>query len=476
MKPGSGPLADLPVDQALLALIDFVPEAAIFLVDADRTIRYWSRGAERLLGFSQEEVTGAHCLKGIRCPRCLEGCGLERHRRIEGAQVVCHRKDGQAVTFRKYAQAFIDPAGGFAGGIEVLIPDRELLHAEVEAGARSFHGMMSRDPAMFRAFETIRNAAQTEATVLIRGESGTGKELAAQAIHSESHRRGKPFVAVNCAALTPSLIESELFGHVRGSFTGASSDRQGIFAQADGGTLFLDEVAELPMDLQARLLRVLQERTFTPVGSSKPVRVDVRVVAATHRALRAEVKAGRFREDLMFRLRVVPIFLPPLRERRTDVDLLLHHLIRQGNARGPRRVQSVAPEAMRLLLDWRWPGNVRELQNVVAYAFAVGRSPEITLEDLPPEFREAATARDMAQRPDRAQEPYNQAQERTQEQEHDQEHDQPHRPPLEPSPGREITRERLDAALRQAGDNVGEAARLLGVSRPTFWRWRKKYV
>jgi transcriptional regulator with PAS, ATPase and Fis domain len=279
--------------------------------------------------------------------------------------------------------------------------------------------------------------------VLVRGESGTGKELAARAIHAESHRRRGPFVAVNCAALTPSLIESELFGHVKGAFTGAAANRQGLFQQADRGTLFLDEVAELPLDVQGKLLRVLEERKVTPVGSDRAVTVDVRLVAATHKALREEVRKGTFREDLMYRLRVVPIFLPALRERRGDIELLLRRFLEEFRRRGPRRVARIAPEAMRALLDHPWPGNVRELHNVVEYACAVGRGPELLLDELPPEFREPG-----ARRPPSA------------------------RGAL-PAAGDEA--ERIRRALAESGGKVGAAARRLGISRATLWRRRKRH-
>jgi transcriptional regulator with PAS, ATPase and Fis domain len=218
-----------------------------------------------------------------------------------------------------------------------------------------------------------------------------------------------------------------------------------VFLRANEGTLFLDEVAELPMELQAKLLRVLQERSFMPVGSDHLVAVDVRIIAATHRSLREQVKAGRFREDLMYRLRVVPVFLPPLRERRQDISFLLWHCIRQHNERGSRRIESVAPEAMRRLLDYAWPGNVRELQNVIEYAFAVGRGSELTLDDLPPEFHEMAVESTVselrsAQRPRRRDEA-------------------------------ELVRE----ALQVSGGHLEQAARLAGMSRATFWRKRKKY-
>lgn len=302
--------------------------------------------------------------------------------------------------------------------------------------ATDFHGLLTRDPGMVRTLEVVRNVAETDATVLVRGESGTGKELVAHAIHLESRRRAGPFIAVNCAAFSPSLLESELFGHVRGAFTGAVAARKGIFAQADGGTLFLDEVAELPLDLQAKLLRVLQERVFVPVGGAEPVSTDVRVIAATHRALREEVRAGRFREDLMYRLRVVPIFLPPLRQRPLDIDLLLKHFLATFNGRGLRVVSGIAPEAMRALLDHPWPGNVREMHNVMEYAYAVGRGPVIGIDELPPEFRERRS------------------------------------PAAAHATGSQA--ERLRAALEDADGDIERAAAALGVSRTTFWRMRRR--
>jgi transcriptional regulator with PAS, ATPase and Fis domain len=295
---------------------------------------------------------------------------------------------------------------------------------------------------MKQACRIIRNVAASEATVLIRGETGVGKELAAQAVHKESYRRDRPFIAVNCAALTPSLLESELFGHVRGAFTGAVKDHAGVFQRADGGTLFLDEVAELPLELQAKLLRVLQERSFTTVGGDRAINVDVRIVAATHRSLREQVKEGRFREDLMYRLRVVPIFLPPLRERQLDVNLLLWRQIDRQNARGQRKLLRVEADAMRALLDHGWPGNVRELQNVVEYAFAVGRGEALSLEDLPPEFREM--------------------------------HSGPAAPPLSTQPGQDEAA-RIREALNLAHGKIDPAAKQLGMSRATFWRKRKQY-
>jgi transcriptional regulator with PAS, ATPase and Fis domain len=296
---------------------------------------------------------------------------------------------------------------------------------------------------MQAVFQIIQNAAETEATVLVRGESGSGKELVAKAIHDLSARRNAPFLAINCAALSSTLLDSELFGHVRGAFTGAIKDHSGLFQRAHGGTLFLDEVAELPLELQAKLLRVIQERNYIPVGGDHSIDVDVRIVAATHRSLREEVKNGRFREDLMYRLRVVPIFIPPLRERREDISLLIWHFIRQHNAANFRQIEKIDPQAMRALLDYAWPGNIRELHNVVEYAFAVGRGATLRCPELPPEFREQRNAEPQPVQ----NQPLSAAEEST----------------------------AIRQALEQSSGMVTLAARSLGMSRATFWRKRKIY-
>ncbi len=433
--------------EAFRCLAELLPEAAVFAVDGERNVVHWSDGAQKLLGFTREEPLGRLCLSSIRCRTCTLGCGIAKHGSVSGFPLELYRADERWVPTKKYAKGFFSAAGEFIGGIEVLIPTGSPQVEEggiaetvlLPADAEEFHGLVSRDAAMRRAFQTIRNVSETDATVLVRGESGSGKELAARAIHLESHRGKGPFVAVNCAALTPGLLESELFGHVRGAFTGAVKDRKGLFEQADGGTLFLDEVAEIPLEMQSKLLRVLEERRVTPVGASEEIAVDCRVVAATHRALRAEVEAGRFREDLMYRLRVVPVFLPPLRERRGDVELLLRFFLRRFNKAGPRHVETIAPEAMRALFNHAWPGNVRELRNIVEYAFAVGRGEELLLEELPPEFGEESLGLEEGTRDEQSE------------------------------------RERICEALQLEGGRVSAAAKRLGMSRATFWRKRQKH-
>jgi DNA-binding NtrC family response regulator len=244
---------------------------------------------------------------------------------------------------------------------------------------------------MERIFRLVENLEPSEATILLSGESGTGKEILARAIHAHSPRRSGPFVAVNCGALPGELLESELFGHVRGAFTGAVRERAGRFEVAAGGTLFLDEVGDLPLPLQVKLLRVLQERTFERVGESQSRRTDARIIAATNLDLRRAVQDGRFREDLFYRLRVVPIDIPPLRERREDIEPVATHLLARVAARQGRALR-FSPDALRALLGYAWPGNVRELENALEYAVAVCKGQTLLLEDLPAELQSAGGA------------------------------------------------------------------------------------
>ena len=255
----------------------------------------------------------------------------------------------------------------------------------------SFDRIIGRSASMRAMFDLIQRVVTNDVTVLITGESGTGKELVAQAVHYHSARRGKPFVSVNCAAIPEPLLESEMFGHERGAFTGAVSTHIGRFEQADGGTIFLDEIGDMPLALQSKLLRVLQEREIIRVGGTKPIRVDIRVVAATNQNLHDAVAARAFREDLYFRLNVLPIQLPPLRQRREDIPLLASHFISVHNPRLNRNIQGIEDDAMRALENHAWPGNVRELENVIQRAMVMATSTFITLDCLPDQVRKAAT-------------------------------------------------------------------------------------
>ncbi len=307
----------------------------------------------------------------------------------------------------------------------------------------------SAKPRLLGVSETLREvqkqigrAASSDATVLLSGETGTGKEVAARVLHDASKRRGKPFVAVNCAAIPAELLESELFGHVRGAFTGASADRAGCFVAADGGTLLLDEVGDMPLPMQAKLLRVIQERLVTPLGSSRLVPVDIRLVAATHRDLKAMVGSGDFREDLLYRLNVIPIELPPLRERLADILPLAEHFLADA-VKNRKRVLRLSPPAQRLLLDYAWPGNVRELKNAIERAGALAPGSSITLEDLGFLNGKSNSAPSLL-----------------------------HRSLFEMSlPGavETLEREMISHALMLANNNRADAARRLGISRQTLY-------
>ncbi|MFL6199336.1 MAG: sigma-54 interaction domain-containing protein [Thermoanaerobaculia bacterium] len=303
----------------------------------------------------------------------------------------------------------------------------------------AFSGIVARSAAMLRIFRLIENLQESDATLLLTGESGTGKERVARAVHLHSPRRNGPFVAVNCGALPGDLLESELFGHVRGAFTGAVQDRVGRFELARGGTLFLDEIGDLPLQLQVKLLRVLQERTFERVGESRSRHADARIIAATNADLRRATAGGTFREDLYYRLRVVPIEIPPLRERRADVEPLAHHLLARICERHGRSL-ILSPDALRRFLLYRWPGNVRELENALEYAVAVCRGQTIHAEDLPAELLEPQPAPLAWTLPLTADE--------------------------SPSP----EQDELRAALEAHRWRREETARALGMSRTTLWR------
>jgi two-component system response regulator AtoC len=271
---------------------------------------------------------------------------------------------------------------------EALRRENRALKEQIQKD-NQFESILAKSKEMLDIFRTISKIADFKTTVLITGESGTGKELVARAIHGKSSRKAHPFVAINCGAIPENLLESELFGHRKGAFTDASTDRRGLFEEADGGTLFLDEIGELPVNLQVKLLRVLQEEHIRRLGDTKDVKVDVRIIAATHRDLTADVKAGRFREDLFYRINVLAIHIPPLRSRREDVSLLIDHFVTRNNARLGTSIRGLSPEARKLLLEYAWPGNVRELENTIERAMVLAESDVLQTGDLPERIRDA---------------------------------------------------------------------------------------
>ncbi len=271
---------------------------------------------------------------------------------------------------------------------ELLRRENRALKEQIQQESK-FETILAKSQEMTDIFRTITKIADFKTTVLIQGESGVGKELVAKAVHSRGSRKNRPFVAVNCGAIPENLLESELFGHKRGAFTDATSDRRGLFEEADGGTLFLDEIGELPLSLQVKLLRALQEETIRRLGDTKDVKVDVRIICATHRDLAQETKAGRFREDLFYRINVLAIVIPPLRSRREDITLLIDHFIAKNNTRLGMNVRGASTAARKLLLDYAWPGNVRELENTIERAMVLAEADVIDIGDLPERLRDA---------------------------------------------------------------------------------------
>ena len=376
-------------------LIDSMADG-VFSVDEELKITSFSSNMESILGVSAEQAMGRPCREILQGTLCDTDCPLrwsqEQGKPVTGCREELVAADGRQIPV-SISTGFLGSEPGTARGLFGVLTDRsevESLRSELEE-RRSFHGMIGRSAVMRSLYQQIEAVAPTEATVLIGGETGTGKELAAKAIHRESPRARGPFVGVNCAALVDELLESELFGHVKGSFTGAVRDRKGRFEQAQGGTLFLDEVGDTSPALQVKLLRAVQEKVIEPVGSGVSRSVDVRIVAATNKDLAKEVKAGRFREDLYYRLNVIPLHVPPLRDRKGDITLLIQYFLDKFTKlyldAKTREFEGVSERALALMLAYAWPGNVRELEHAVEYAMISSDTGRIERAFLPGPLR-----------------------------------------------------------------------------------------
>jgi len=363
----------------------------VFTVDADWRITYFNRAAEVITGIRRRDAIGKTCSDVFRANMCEADCAL-RHTVATGKPIVCRSgfivdATGRRIPISVSTAILRDSRGRIIGGAETFrdLSLVEELRKELE-GRVQVGDVVSRSAAMRRVFELLPPIAASDTTALIHGETGTGKELLARAIHNLSPRKHKPFVPVNCGALPDTLLESELFGYVKGAFTGAAKDKPGRFALAEGGTVFLDEIGDISPAMQVRLLRVLQEKTFEPLGGTQTKRADVRVIAATHRDLAALIRKGLFREDLFYRLNVVRVDLPPLRKRKEDIPLLVEHFIGRFNRRQGKTVTGLAPDALALLMAHDYPGNVRELENVIERAFVLCNGGRIECAHLPPEL------------------------------------------------------------------------------------------
>ena len=366
--------------EVLAAVLDQISDA-IILYDRDLRITGINRAAERLFGFTSEDVIGRTCQEVFRCGVCEPGCGMlvgiNHAPSCPQSTVRIHTDHGTERLVVIRTTQVHSPDGRLLGVIATV---RDIT----EEVAPQKRGIVAVSPVMRRVMDFVKRVAASEATtILLEGENGVGKDLIAKTIHYESRRQAEPFVAINCAAIPETLLESELFGYEKGAFTDARSQKRGIFELADKGTLFLDEVGEIPLAVQVKLLRVLEEQSFRRLGGLNDIKIDVRVIAATNKNLREAVKEGAFRQDLYFRLNVIQITIPPLRERREDIIPLAKFFIEQYNKKFKRNIEGLTPEAERLLLEHDWPGNVRELRNAIERAMILEEGQLITPESLP---------------------------------------------------------------------------------------------
>ena len=425
----------------------------VFAVDSQFRITFFNRAAEKITGFSAREAVGRYCHDVFRTAICEQDCPLRRSLRtgqsIKNFEIDIRTRAGKGQPISVCTAPLLDAAGNFMGGVETFrdLTTIKSLRREI-AEKFVFQDIVSKNARMRQIFETLPNIAQSDATVLIQGRSGTGKELFARAIHNLSPRASGPLVKVNCGALPEALLESELFGHVKGAFTDAKSSRSGRFRAADGGSLFLDEVAETPSMLQVKLLRVLQYREFEPVGSETTVKTDVRIITATNQDLGQLVNEGRFREDLYYRLNVILIEVPDLKDRQDDVPLLVDHFVQRLNDRMGRHIKGLTERAMVGLLDYAFPGNVRELENLLERAYIVCTGQYIDIDDLPPHLDLGANGRWQSTTKER------------------------HHGPITARDGQ--SRELLIECLRRNQWRIPVAARELGMHRTTLWRRVKR--
>ncbi|MBI4871095.1 MAG: sigma 54-interacting transcriptional regulator [Candidatus Riflebacteria bacterium] len=380
------PHANAPTDIILESISD-----GVFTVDGDWRITSFNRAAEEVTGLPRAVALGQRCSEVFHASACETDCPLRRavasRAPVVSQALFIVDAHGRRVPISVSASPLMEPGGRMVGGVETFrdLSVVEELRKELE-GRYEVGDLLSRSPSMRRVFEVMPQVAASFSTVLIEGETGTGKELLARAIHEASPRRGRPFVAVNCAALPDTLLESELFGYKAGAFTGATKDKPGRFALAEGGTLFLDEIGEVSPALQVRLLRVLQERAYEPLGGVRTVSADVRVIAATNRGLAGLVEKELFRRDLFYRIHVVKLALPPLRKRKEDIPLLAERFIEKFNRVRERRVSGIGREALSVLMAHDFPGNVRELENLIEHAFILCGDGPIELAHLPDEL------------------------------------------------------------------------------------------
>lgn len=445
-------------------MLESIGDGVFTLNDGGR-ITSWNPSMERITGYTAEEAIGESCRLiafsscfGRDCPAGIRECGIYKYGKVEPLECTLRHKKGHEVPIIKSARVMKKNNGDVIGIVETLTDLTELKktrEAMEEANRRlvefyRFDNIIGKSNAMREIFTNIKAAANSEATILLQGESGTGKEIVAGAIHHNSNRKDKPLVVVNCSALTESLLESELFGHVKGAFTGANYSRTGRFEEADGGTVFLDEIGEISPLIQVKLLRVIQEREIERVGESKKRKINIRIITATNKDLFQLTQEGLFREDLYYRLKVFPIHLPPLRDRKEDIPLLIDHFIDIHNRRTGKNIKRLEPSVMRVFENYRWPGNIRELEHAIEHAFVIAATDTITLPDIPVEIsRNDSQLTAFSDRPGIS--------------------------GVRNIDRKSLTKELLTEVLADSDWNKAEVGRRLGMSRASVWKYMKKW-
>jgi PAS domain S-box-containing protein len=427
------------VDEKLARIIFDSISDGVFTVDKECIITSFNSSAERITGFSAREAMGKHCFEIFRTEVCHQRCALREtlHNKdsVENARVTIITQQGREVPITVTTTILRDDSGGVIGAVEFfrdLSEVENLRHALHQV--KSLEGIVSNSPKMRRVMQTLPSIAESQCNVLIQGPSGSGKELFAHMIHNLSPRRFGPYIKINCAALPATLLESELFGYVKGAFTDAKRDKPGQFCLANGGTLLLDEISEMDVSLQVKLLRVLNNGEYQPLGSIKPLHTDARILAATNADLKSAIREKRFREDLLYRINVVTIDLPPLRERVEDLPFLLDFFLQKLGKKFHRPNKKVSPEILGVFRRYPFPGNVRELENIVEHAFVMSQKEEIRPEHLPADVLAGSAASGPSPRP------------------------------------ADDEREVILEALRRHGGNRNSVSGELGMHRSTLWR------